>query len=584
MAIAGFTQDPNAAFGAGTFQGDDGSSVYAYHPDLASQFVPPTTQAPQIDIPPEMTAAAAPQEDMRVAGPGGGPPPANNWAASAPTAPLPPPPAAAPPAPPANRDLGDIDAPAAPPMTPEQQQQEGVRALMLAPKRGGAAHPAQFVPKSKEESYSEAGAPYDPEQADLRQKAAEGILDAHLATAGMLKQRADTEALGYAAAQPGLAAQKAKAQSAYDAAQAGYERDKAKIDELTEQTAQQKIDPNQWFTGGSLGAFGGIMAVIGQALGAKAATQGGTENFAQKIVQNAIDRDIASQRQAIEQGRAKRDNALQMLNVHYKDLDQATTALHLIQSNVAQNEMLRQAALYKRDDIMSQAKEDVANWAKSNVDREQTFYNQSIGKRSGKVEMAYQPASSGGGGLDLPELARRAEAMRKLGVPEDQIAKSLGLPSGEGGKENQANVQHLDEELRKEKIPQTYAALGELEGIVRQAGTESIPGIGTIKQHAPGWTLSDDGIRNRAALDSFVLGVAHATGRVSESEVATVRNSILGNGSRTAVLHGIEWARNQLHNVDRSVRASVPKQASDTYVNRGGVPEKNYEPPGAKDL
>lgn len=84
--------------------------------------------------------------------------------------------------------------------------------------------------------------------------------------------------------------------------------------------AAQEIDPNRFMSGGR-----GIMAALAMAAGAYGATLGRSQNFAQQIIDHAIDRDLSAQQMSLN---AKKDglNQLQQAFQNYRSIYQDDAA------------------------------------------------------------------------------------------------------------------------------------------------------------------------------------------------------------------------------------------------------------------
>lgn len=447
MAIVGFKQDPSGPLGAGLFEGDDGREVYAHMPDVAAQFA--GAMGPRHDARLAMNDAGA-GANMSLADGGMSPAPPKPPMMSDAGASMQPqnrdpsqflPVGGAPNATPvAAPPPGEMGPPSPPPMPPPpgEAQREGIANLLqgIANTPGGGARPAGWRPKGQSVTI-EAGAPYSETQANDRALAESDVQRAHLAgiSAFANQQEANAAAMGVQREKVETELQEAKGKQA--AKQQMYDDERARVQGLIDATASQKIDPGRWFNENK---FGGIMAIIGQAMGAWAATKGHTENFAQRIVDNTIDNDIAAQRTDIEQGRAKYGNALQMLHLQMGDMDQATAALKMIQEKAVNLEIARQGAMSQSTDAKAKAGEWVAQRNQDFVKSEQGFQNAALGKVTTKTDQAYQEATSGT--VDpLARLKRMGEAGKilsgDLGADPAAIASAVGLPA-KGNKETEA--------------------------------------------------------------------------------------------------------------------------------------------------
>jgi hypothetical protein len=369
----------------------------------------------------------------------------------------------------------------APPNPDLAMQQEGVGNILRSIANGpvGPRKPAGYVDKSRSVTV-EAGAPYSEEQANDRAMAEANVQRAHLASTEAFanQQEAQAAALGVQKEKNQFELQEAQAKQATK--QQMYTDERSRIQGLMDATSQQQIDPGAWFTGnGGKNAFGGIMAIIGQAMQNFASIKSG-HGPTNAMLDSIIDRNIAAQRTDIEQGRVKTGNALHMLNLQLGDLDQSSEALKMIQKKAVDNEIARQGAMHNSQDARGKTDEWLAQRNAEFVKNEHAFYNQSVGKVTTKTDQAYQPASGGGMQDPLTRLRRMgegAEQLRKMGVPEEQIAKGLGLPST-GGKDVKAEAQAYGKEVEASKSNEVLSSIAPVEAMLNKyAGQEKVPGI-----------------------------------------------------------------------------------------------------------
>jgi len=133
--------------------------------------------------------------------------------------------------------------------------------------------------------------------------------------------------------------------------------------------------------------------VIGQALGAYAATRSGTPNWAQQQIDSSINRDVAAQEATLNQKRLGQRNALARLADRYGDVDQARAALQLAQQQIADKQILSFGLASQRDDIMNAAQQWVANNQQQRVNDELALYHASVGKQTTESASKYlQPS------------------------------------------------------------------------------------------------------------------------------------------------------------------------------------------------
>ncbi len=449
MALVGFEQDPHpdAPQGAGWFMADSGERAYAHDPELASSFFNQPEQ-------PSEELMAAGQEDPRLAfgtGPAGQDFNAQNLAADAGGAQQAAPPSMADvgpnmsPAPAQGPMVSQAapgmsapgpQAPQGPPQAqrpppgevdPDEQLRAQQQAYVNQPVRG-AASPGGYRPRTSEESFTDAGLPLDPEQAAELARYNENIKVAKQAETGLLVARAQEQMASAQAAIPDLVMKQKEAEARLQQAQNGARQDLQKVKDLIQATNEKKVDPGRMFQGGK-GVVAGIFAVMAQAFGAYAAIKSKTgRNFGGELVQQAIDRDIAAQKEEIDQGRVGANNMLAVLQKKYDyDLPQAESALRMAQTGVVQ----QQLRAFEGGKLSQDAMANLGTW-QADLEKQQfmearKLYEAGLGKHSRKVNLQYQAPS--GGGLAAPT---EAERQKRLGTIK--LAQETGtmLKPGEG--------------------------------------------------------------------------------------------------------------------------------------------------------
>jgi hypothetical protein len=163
-----------------------------------------------------------------------------------------------------------------------------------------------------------------------------------------------------------------------------------------------------------------IASAIAQGLGAYAATLGKTENYAARIIDSMIERDIAAQEKELSTKGWAADNALSDMLRSTQDLDQAKAMLRTVQLDYVASERAKTAAASKSAQIQQRAREwDIAEQEKFTRFQEEYLRN-SMGKHSARIsqEMQYPVAPSAGG--------LRAPSERTI----QQRAKTLGDVQG----------------------------------------------------------------------------------------------------------------------------------------------------------
>lgn len=439
--LLNFEQDPDAKDGAGMFHFDSGVSRYGYDPELASQAA--QLKARLDAAPDERLASNAPR-------PGGA-----NWKdLSKPTE--------------SRMDYGDgrgaitlgeafspppalVASPAGPPAnTPPQGPPPGVADVADAARESVAASAAarlmqggRMVPGSpgfdpqkaretgsyvpdKQSTKTEFGAPYDLEQAQARIGADQNVANARMRQVELQAQQEENALNQARAAAPVLAREAATQQDAMARMQAGYRAQRAALQkELDDYDKNAKVDPGRYMRDPT--GLGTIGMAIAQAMGAWASVQSGAPNFAMEIVQRNIDRDIAAQRDEIQNGRISRNNKLgRFMEDFGYDVSQAEAALRIAQNKAVQN----QVQLYQLETKTPQTKAagDVmlAELQRDTLKREQELYNASIGKREVTgTEQFTQPRAATGPTFveDSPE--KQAGLLKLLPPGTGQDVKNL---------------------------------------------------------------------------------------------------------------------------------------------------------------
>jgi len=546
MAIIGFRQDPGKPPGAGFFKGSDGKEKYAYAPEVAAQFagvsptaglLPPTQGAPDMRLAfgdGQMMPGGPPPSRLDAGGGlgAGAPPPIGPPAAATPPLPPPPParvvpPAAAPPPPPAPPAVGQPN-----PVLAAQQDGVGdiMRAVASAP--AGPRKAAGYQDKSRSVTV-EAGAPYSEAQADDRALAEANVQQAHLSATRAFADEQEMRASALSLQKEHINTELQAAQGKQAAKQQMYQDERSRIQGLMDATANQKIDTGAWFKENE---FGGVMAIIGQAMQNFASIKTG-HGPTNAMLDKIVDRSVAAQRSDIEQGRVRTGNALHMLNLQMGDLDQSTEALKMVQKKAIDAEIARQGAMHSSQDAKSKTQEWLAQRNQEFTKNEQTLYNLSVGKTTVKTDQAYQAASGGGMQDPLARIKRMgegADALRKMGVPEDQIAKSLGLPTegGKAGKDVKTEAEKFGKEVESSKANEVLSSLTPVENMLNKyAGQETIPGIKSENIATRGYRGVVDTVSGQGTAEKHLYSDEERNNRQTfEFMKADIRHAITGAG------------------------------------------------------
>lgn len=264
-------------------------------------------------------------------------------------------------------------------------------------------------------------------QARARQRAANEAVDARRSAAMLKASRMQHEAAQLQAELPDMQRAAAAQQSEFIAEQNRIKRERDQLyDEIN--NFDPKIDSRRIFK--NKGTFAEILAVIGQALGAYSATVTGGQNWAQKYVNDAIDRDIAEQEHEIRQGRISQNNKLAQLSAKYEDLNQAKAALKMQMQGIADKERNAYALETGAEDVIAANQAWEAEQRQARVQQESEFFNAALGKRT-TSEKFVQPRAGGSRAKTLDEKLDTAEKYLKFQKGEQDLAKGERELSGE---------------------------------------------------------------------------------------------------------------------------------------------------------
>lgn len=412
-------------------------------------------------------------------------------------APKPAPPAAAP----AAGQPAPGVAPAQPgaPAQPEETEEEDPLAAARARATLALAQGYEMVPgkpgATTDRTSTERGAPYDPKAGAERVKAAKAVLDAELAKAQSEQARANAIA-AHAEAQNLAARDEAARRQAdmvrrkqqYEAQEAGLQK------ELKDYSESHAPDPKRFFST-PLAGVAQMLSIIGQGLGAFAATRAGTENFAFKAAQAAIQHELAAQEKAYDAGRGDRKNALARLTDHYNgDLEMGKLALQQALNKVAETETTRLAAQSRSDDITNNAKLLTAQFAQQQLLAEQ----QRQELAAGKTTMSHESATTPGHRENLtPEQVKAYNELvtgKTGGLKPKEAADSLE-------KYGSRRADFLDAKLAAEHLASAYGLkvnrdTGELtlpDGSPVDPDKIDISGSGPLGRLVPDFFKSDEG-------------------------------------------------------------------------------------------
>jgi hypothetical protein len=217
-------------------------------------------------------------------------------------------------------------------------------------------------------------------------------------------------------------------------------------DQALKEYTSSRVDPERIFHGDG-GAFKRFGAAIAAAAGAYGATVGHTQNFAQQIIDSAINRDVAAQEADIRVKKDASDTALGDLMRKGMSLDQAKNTLRTIQQNYAQQQIgLAKGA---SGDAQINAHYDALDndLQRKQADETEAYMQHAHGTATKAVQeqILYPVAATGGGKVYLtPDKARslageKTESEAKTAgtaktIGEAQLVEQKA--AGAGGKPN----------------------------------------------------------------------------------------------------------------------------------------------------
>jgi hypothetical protein len=313
------------------------------------------------------------------------------------------------------------------------------------------------------------GTPQSQEYLDAR---AEQNIDQRLA----LQQQGDRDAAA-AQAESDLAqrqfeeAQRLKIEEA--ARQASLEEKLKREEELhqkavTEHTSS-KVEPGRIYADPAK-RFVTALAAAG---GAYAATITKTPNFAQQIIEQSIDRDIAAQEAAIRLKGVKADNLLARLRQTGMSVAQSQATAKVIQLQNSQTESAALRAKNAMPALQSHYENLDLALQKSLLEANEQSRLASIDKvaRSTQSGFEHERAGSAGGWVDVKDQLGTAKELQGLQKGEAEIAKS----AAETAKTNREGQKPPPASPELRKVDQTLAALSSDQERLKGYGDEEKP-------------------------------------------------------------------------------------------------------------
>ena len=529
---------------------------------------PPASAAPQQPLPSNVSVAT-PQQ----------------WAAMQPPPSAPPAPGQVPPSiavPPTPEPSGE---PVDPALAASDARMDQMLTTGRRPGGGGVARPAGFSPEGHKVT-TEQGPAYDTAAARDRLDAGSMVLQAQMAKAESEKQQAEAMA-SHAVAQHLAAQQQVANQQAemLRKQQVYQEQDQHLQSELADYSESAKPDPNKfWSTPG--GAFSGVLSIIGQGLGAFGATLGRTENWAFQAAQQKMRMEMAAQEKAYDAGRGDRKNALARLAEYYHgDMDKARLALSQSLNKVAETETLAFGAQSKSKDIAANAKVLAAQFQQQQLLDEQRRMELAAGKTTSESTEKYHQATSGEG----PRLSLADEVLlrkdRRKEAPTADKQADIQLKYGEQRRNLDAARQAYQEQADVLGVKvnwQTGEVLGR-DGKPVDPSKVSIPGLGTVTDKLPNWSVGVEGRRARnvmkKAIDAYrkeSTGVAY-----SPEELKAATDQYIGFSNEDTIRNFQQHVA-EIAAKDRSLEAGFPKDVVRTRDKRAAETNLDHAAAGAR--
>jgi hypothetical protein len=342
----------------------------------------------------------------------------------------------------------------------------------------------------------------------------------------------------------------------------------AEIQNENQAAAAQRVDPNRLFHGKN-GAAVAIGSALMAGLGAYGSTLARGPNYAQQIIQSAIDRDIASQTDAIQrQGIAARNAVSDFARTYGLTLDEAKLGVKSAQlryaasmaelngSKIGTLDAKQRAAalnmeLTKQSEALAM---DMRNMYEGRVQKHFQVIRPQRGTRGGMVEVSREETTKSGQSPDE----------RRENLNEQKFVTEYG--------EKRRDVLGSEEAMKQ---------YGETMGVtINPDGTVTppegdIPGTGATS-HVPGALLTDKGRNVRQTRQAMIAAVQkQATGMgATESEREGIKQRIEGWWDVDAT-KGLEYAAQVSRDYARKLDASYGPHVVKQYQQQESETQRN---------
>lgn len=307
--------------------------------------------------------------------------------------------------------------------------------------------------------------------------------------------------------------------------------DEASFRALRAARANGQIDQNRIFSGEG-GALLTIGAILAQGIGAYAATLGGGPNFAQQIIQGAIDRDVDAQKDAFNRMGDEADNMYRDLVRQYGDRDQAEAALRSLQKDAAMAEGAKIAARRGSQQAQLGYQKWLAEDFLAEVEEERKFREASFGKHTTQIASSFEyPKAASAPRMDREKFLKFYIDLRRQGA-DDMTARTQAARAAADIAQSQAQTAKTQAETRKlegeasgqtatpeerERLAKAQAGadntLSAIEAFVRDNGGKIDPQTGEITGlDAPStaWVHLGEAERAKAEQALATIGVGYA--------------------------------------------------------------------------
>jgi len=371
---------------------------------------------------------------------------------------------------------------------------------------------------------------------------------------GIERQRGadlQAEAAGRDAAQQQFVAQTAQMdeqQKLVGQIQQQVDHQQAIRDQALKDYSSTKIDPERIYHGelGGLKRFGNAIAA---AIGAWAAVKGGTENFAQKIIDNAINQDIHAQELDLHTKKDKADNALADLTRRGMSLDQAKNTLASIQRDWAKNQIMLARGASSDEAINARYDQMIGRLDQQNLNAAEDDRRKSLGTATKAVQaQIVYPHAGRAGGLRAVAPSKALGIAGTTAGTEGTVASTAGTikklgESGNGVKGGTKKAAQLAD------IDATDAALSEFEKYHTERGKPGVLATGVLggdtSQHlgsmaeslAPGLGRAMEGnAPNESTMKAIREGLLSPSGEKISTTIGEYRKRL--RERRKAIMEG----------------------------------------------